>query len=371
MKNRLLKVIPALLIGVSLTSCTILSDLGIGGKSDITKFAKNKKEVSLTEFVDKMKNSVKDTDYVKESYQLPDSTLLAGVKLEASQKLRSPSYSNQVRNEASLKLSATLDAAYDKDNESIKAGFEGSYNYSEKNATLGEASAKYESKLNAYFMPNGSSSYVIADTKNKTVYDIPVGEGFNLNQTLSFGMNRVMNLLSNMNISQEFNEAEFNQTLSQYGLSLRYYDDSNVMTVVGNWDYSFDVGNKRTTYWSEYNPETGTYEEHVDVVEDYWGRAHVSATVKFQFKVVKVVKLRALFDGALEVEYIKNHAATYNEFYPLGISGLAGDCEVGDIEEIKAKVEAGINLEHEKVNNKLPSISGYKNITPRYSELDS
>ena len=216
MKSRLLKVIPALLVGVSLTSCTILSDLGIGGKGDITKFAKNKNEVSLTEFVDKMKNSVKDTDYVKDNYQLPDSTLLAGVKLEASQKLRSPSYSNQVRNEASLKLSATLDAAYDKDNESIKAGFEGNYNYSEKNATLGEASAKYESKLNAYFMPNGSSSYVIADTKNKTVYDIPVGEGFNLNQTLSFGMNRVMNLLSNMNISQEFNEAEFNRMISQY-----------------------------------------------------------------------------------------------------------------------------------------------------------
>ena len=143
------------------------------------------------------------------------------------------------------------------------------------------------------------------------------------------------------------------------------------MTVVGNWDYSFDLGNKRTTYWTEYNSETGTYEDHVDIVEDYWGRAHVSATVKFQFKVVKVVKLRALFDGALEVEYIKNHAAAYNEFYPLGISGLAGDCEVGDIEQIKAKVEAGINLEHEKVNNKLPSISGYKNITPRYSELDS
>ena len=370
MKNKLLKVIPTLMMGVALTSCTVLSDLGIGGKGDITKFAKNKNEVSLNEFVNKMKNSVQNTDYVKDNYQLPDSTLLAGVKLEASQKLTSPRYANQTRNEASVKLNASLDAAYDKDNNSIKAGFEGSYSYSEKNATVGEASAKAESKLNQVFMPNGYNTYAVVDTKNQTVYNIPVGDGFDLNQALSGGMSYVMRLLANVNISQEFNEAEFNRMLAQYGLSLRYYDDSNVMTVVGNWNYTFDIGNVSHRGWSEYNEETGQYEYHEETIEDYWGRATVSATVKFQFKVVKVVKLRAAFDGTLNVEYTKNHASMYNNFYPLGITGLSGDCEVGDQEVIKAKLEAGINLEHEKVTNKLPNISGYKDITPRYSESE-
>ena len=365
MKNKLFKVIPTLIMGVSLTACTILSDLGIGGKKDITKMAKFKNEVSLTEFVDKLKNSAKDTDYVKEGYQLPDSKLIAGVKAEAKQQFVSPSYKNKTRNEASFKANATLDASYDKDNESIMGGLEASYSYSEENATAGKASAKYENDLDVIFMPNGLNQYALVHSEENTYYRLPTGADFKLNQVLSLGMGFFMNTVSNVSLGSEFNETEFNKALAQYGLSLKYYDDSNVMTIAGDWNYTFDVGNRHVSYSSVYNEETGMYEQHEEVIEDYWGKATLSAKIKVQFKVVKVVKFRASFDGSLKVDYTKDHVGLYNNYYPFGITGLTGDCQAGDQETITAKVEAGINLEHEKVENKLPDLSKYKDITPK------
>lgn len=365
MKNKLFKIIPTLLMGVSLTACTILSDLGIGGKKDITKMAKYKNEVSLTDFVDRLKKSAKETDYVKDNYQLPDSKLIAGFKAEAKQTYTSPSYKNKTRNEASLKASATLDAAYDKDNESIKGGLEASYSYSEENATAGKASAKYENDIDVVFMPNGTSEYALVDSQQETYYRLPLGADFKLNQYLSLGMSMFMNMVSNASLGEEFNEAEFNKTLAQYGLSLKYYDDSNVLTVAGDWNYTFDLGTSSTRMWSEYNEETGTYETHTETTEDYWGKANLSAKIKLQFKVVKVVKIRASFDGSMKVDYSKDHVGSYNSVYPFGITGLIGDCEAGDQENITLKLEAGINLEHEKVENKLPDLSKYKDITPK------
>ncbi|MCR5184710.1 MAG: hypothetical protein K6C32_01330 [Bacilli bacterium] len=356
MKNKLLKFIPVLAIGVSLTACTILSDLGIGGKGDITKFAKYKNQVTLTEFIDKMKNSVKDTDYVKDDYKLPDSKLIAGAKLEASQKLTNSNYSKETRNEASIKASVSADASYDKDNNSIKGKLEGSYSTSEKNAILGEASNKYSTDLEGFFMPHGLNYYSLVDSNNETYYDFTMPEGFDLNASLSLGMTSIMRRFSELSLSEGITETEIETQLAKYGLSLKYYYDSNVMTIVGDWDYTLDLGRTTHTYDSEMNPIT---------TEDNYGKAEIKATLKLQFKVVKVVKIRFSAEGTMTVDYFKNHSSLYNEYYPLGLSGLAGDCEVGDQEVIKLKAEAGVNLEHEKVNHKLPDLSKYKDITPK------
>lgn len=370
MKNKIVKVIPVALMGISLTACTVLSDLGIGGKGDITKFAKNKNEVSLREFIDKAAKSVKDTDYVKDDYQMPDSKLIAGIKATASQKLTNDRLANKTRNSASLKLDFTADGAYDKDNDSIKANLDGSYNISEKNAIFGEASSKLETKMKATFMSNGrdvynNNIYALADDKNQMYRNITVGEDFNLGTALSFGMNRVMKSLASISVGEQFDEASFNQRLAQYGLSLRYYDDNNVMTVTATMDYTIDLQEEKYHYDYIYNEELGYY-QNVKVVDGIirYGNVTIKANLKFQFKVVKVVKLRAMFDGTITAEYTENHGTLYEQIWPLSPTGLPGECLAGDREEITLKAEAGINLEHESVTNKLPALPSYTNVTP-------
>ena len=358
-------------MGVSLSACTILSDLGIGGKSDITKFAKHKNEVSLKEFVDKAKGAIKDTEYVKDDYKMPDSKLIAGVKVEASQKLTNEKFKEKTRNEASAKLSVTANGSFDKENDSIKANVEGSYNVSEKNAVLGEGSTKYSTKLDATFMPNGkdvynNKIYALVDNKNEMYRNIIVADGFDLGTQLSFGMNYVMKSLSALAIGETFDEATFNKQLAEYGLSLKYYDDSNVMTVTAKWDYTFELKEEIYHYENVWNEELGNY-QYVRIVDsvDRYGGAVVSADLKFQFKVVKVVKLRASFNGKLTADYVKDHSQSYNNVWPFGFTGFYGDCNEGDKEVITLKAEAGINLEHESVDNKLPELNGYKNVTPK------
>ena len=371
MKNKLLKIIPIILMGVSLSACTILSDLGIGGKSDITKFAKHKNEVSLEEFVDKAKGAIKDTEYVKDDYKMPDSKLIAGVKASATQKLTNPNFANKTRNEASAKLNVSANASFDRETDSLKANASASYNVSEKNAAIGEGSTKYETKADFTFMPNGKDVtnhiiYAVVDNNNKMYRNVVVQDGFNLGQTLSFGMNYLMNSLSTLTIGGTFNEAEFNKQLAQYGLSLKYYDDSNVMTVTAKWDHTFELREENYHYENIWNEELGYYEyvKVVDSIERY-GSATVKADLKFQFKVVKVVKLRALFDGDLTAEYYSDHTSAYNNVWPFGFSGLSGDCNRGDQETIYLKVEAGVNLEHEKVEHKLPELTNYQNVTTK------
>ena len=369
MKNKLLKVIPVLMMGVSLTACTLLSDLGIGGKGDITKFASHRHEVSLKEFIEKAQNSIKDTEYVKDGYKMPDSKLIAGIKATASQKLTNPNFKNKTRNEASAKLNLTADGAYDRDNDSIKGSIEGSYSVSEKNAVLGEGSTKYSTDMNAIFMPNGKdvygrSIYALADTKNETYRNYPVADGFDLGNELSFGMTKAMKYLSQLNLTEGIDEAAITKQLSQYGLSLKYYSDNNVMTIVGKWDYSFDLREENYHYEVVYDEETGIYQQIkiIDSVENY-GHAVISADVKFQFKVVKVVKLRASFKGTLTADYFADHASSYNVAWPFGFTGFSGDCYRDDKEVVKLDAEAGINLEHESVKNKLPDLAKYKNTT--------
>lgn len=370
MKNKIFKIVPVLIAGVSLTSCTVLSDLGIGGKGDITKFARHRHEVSLREFIEKAKDSVKKTDYVKDDYKMPDSKLIAGIKAEATQKLTNDRLKNKTRNQAEVKLDLTADGSFDRDNDSLKAKVEGSYSASVKNAVIGESSNKFNTKLDATFIPNGkdiygNTIYAGVDNKNQVYRNYAVGEGFDLGNALSFGMNRIMNSLAKMSIDESFSEAEFNRTISQYGLSLKYYDDSNVMTVTAEWKYSVPLQEEYYHYESRYNEQYG-YWENIRVIDGVvkYGEINIDADLKFQFKVVKVVKLRASFDGELTANYTQNHLGSMNVAWPFGITGLAGDCDEGDKEVIKLKASAGINLEHEKVNNKLPDLGSYYNSTP-------
>lgn len=371
MKNKLIKIVPVLLMGVSLSACTILSDLGIGGKGDITKFAKHKNEVSLREFIEKAKESVKKTDYVKDDYKMPDSKLIAGIKAEASQKLTNDRFKNKTRNEAKVELDFTAEGSFDKDNDSLKGNVEGKYNATEKNAVLGESSNKYSTKVDATFMPNGrdvynNTIYAGIDNKNQVYRNFVVGSDFNLGNALSLGMNQFMKSLSTMNLDDSFSEADFNSRLSQYGLSLKYYDDNNVMTVTAEWKYSIPLQEERYHYESVYN-ETYGYWENIRVVDgvDKYGEIKIDADLKFQFKVVKVVKLRASFNGSLTADYFADHANAYNNVWPFGLTGLSGDCNEGDHEVIKIKASAGVNLEHEKVTNKLPDLNKYINTTPK------
>ena len=66
MKNKLFKVAALSLMSFSLSACSVLSDFGIGGKSDITKMAKYSHEVTFKEFVDKLKSSIKTTTALRE-----------------------------------------------------------------------------------------------------------------------------------------------------------------------------------------------------------------------------------------------------------------------------------------------------------------
>ena len=361
MKNKLLIFLPVLFMGVSLTACTVLSDLGIGGKSDITKMAKYKNEVSLTQFLEKIKTSTKDSEYAQAGYKMGDSKLMAGFKVTATQKLTNDSFKNKTKNSAEVKANFSADGTYDKDNNSIKATASASYSASEKNAILGEASSKYENKFDMTVMPNGKEEYAISDNKNQMYISIETGEEFDLNSTMSFGLYYIMNAAS-MYIPTEFDESEFNKLLESYGLSLKYYDDDNVLTVKGTMKHSFDIyANKHIYIYDEDGNYVRTEEEKTN-----FAIGNIDVDFTLQFKVVKVIKLRAAVDGSVTVDYFKDNSpyGVYNYYTSLlGMTGFTGGCEAGDKEVITVKAEAGINLESKDVTNKLPDLSTYKNCT--------
>lgn len=354
MKKNVFKLVSVILMGISLTGCTILSDLGIGGRRDITKMAKYKNEVTLSEFLNRIKTSTKDSEYAKEGYRIGDSKLMAGVKATAKQKLENDKIKNKVRNEIAAKFNFSADGSYDKDNNSIAATASLSYNYSEKNALIGESSSKLDGKYDFTFMPNGNDRFALADNKNQWYTNINTGNEFDLNSVLSLGLNTVMNTASNY-VPETFDEAEMNKTLENLGLKLRYFDDDNVLTVTGTLEHGFDI------YSVSY---TSSGESGSTRVETNFARGEIKAEFAVQFKVVKVIKLRAEANATCEVNYFKDNAAAGSNILQIfGVTGFAGQCLAGDKETISLDFEAGINLESEDVTNKLPNLSDYTYIS--------
>ena len=198
-------------------------------------------------------------------------------------------------------------------------------------------------------MPNGKGTFALVDNKNQLYSDYYFGEEFDLNNTLSLGMNYIMNAASNY-IPSTADESYYQQYLDMLGLKLKYYDDSNVMTIVGSMKHDFDI------YSYSYSYETQREEKN------NLAKGTIEATIKLQFKVVKVVKVRASIEGSVVVDYFRdNHISMYSSL--LGITGLSGECFNGDKETINLKASAGVNLETKKVENKLPDLSSYKNVS--------
>ena len=349
MKKSLLKIGTILLMGVSLSACSLLNSLvnkgGSGSKT--TKMESYKNEVSLNEFAGGFQEKLAATSYASENFTLGDAVLDAALDASVSQKITNSTYANKKRSEVSAKVSASAKASYDKDNETIaftaKDEMSGKYD----NAVLGEGSMNQKAEFDFLFQQNGSN-YALVNKSDKTYIPVETGE-VDLNKALSSGVQMgFAALLGILPAEDASGEVEMPE-----GISLKYYWDKDVFTVVGDVDHAEELTDTERVY----NYDTDTYE----YVTTQYGVAHFNGEVKLQFKVNEVLKVRAYAKLDIQADFNVDHNSLLGGFVSIS-DLLTNTCVKDDSEVIKLELSAGVNFEQKKVTNKTVNLSGYKEI---------
>lgn len=350
MKKSLLKIGTILLMGVSLSACSLLNNLTSsfgGGSSKTTKMESYKNEVSLDEFGGGLQEKIAATSYASKSFELGDAVLDAALDASVSQKITNDSYSTKKRSEASAKVSASSKVSYDRDNETIAITAKDEASAKYNNAVLGEGSASQKAEFDFLFQQDGSN-YALVNKSDKTYIPVEMGD-VSLNQALSYGVQT--GFASLMAVLPEA-EASGEAALPE-GISLKYYWDKDVFTIVGSVNYSEILKDTERIY----NYDTSSYE----YVTTEYGVLHIDGEVKLQFKVSDVLKVRAYAKLDVTADFDVDHNSIAGGF--LSISDLlTSTCVKGDREAIKLELSAGVNFEQKKVTNKTVNLSGYKEI---------
>ena len=349
MKNKLMRIIPALLMGLSLTSCTLLSDLGIGN-GGMTKLAKYKHEVTFTEFRDKLVEHTKKLPYANSTYTIKDTQVEAEYKADIKQKVTNDSYKEKTRNEASGKASVSAKVTYDADNQTFEATAKAEAKVKEKSPVYGDAEGSYKNSVNFAGQPGTLDRYVFINKDDKTYLNVQMYENFSMNQFLSNYIQTAMKYVNEQLPLMDEQSFDYYLDTMGYGdnISLKFYADDNVMTIVANLD---NVINR--TYY-EYDSYYQTGRELV------YAQEHDKLKVVLQAKVVKVLKVRASIEGTVEIDYLANHNAWLDGFFPTISGSLTGSCTKGDKEVIDIDYSAGLNYQEKKVNHKPLDLSKYR-----------
>ena len=352
MKKVFLKVLPMLVLGVSLSACSMLNNVAslVGGGNKQTKFSSYKNEVSEKEFGDGLKKSLLDSPYLKQDFQLGDAVLDASYEGKFSQKVTNDSYAKPTRSEVSAKSSGSAKLAYDKDNSSIaftaKEESSGKYN----NSLLGEGSIDQKLSLDFLFQQNNSTQYALINKSDKTYYSLDLASPLDLNRVLTSGIQSgVAALASMLPEGEESSEYEDVSTVA----NLKYYWDKNVFTVVGNVKLSQDLASEEMHYDEV---SQSYYYEPVS-----YGTMSVEGEVKLQVSIGDAVKVRAYVKADVTARFFADHEPILGGLFT--ISGLATqNCVKGDRETISLEASAGLDFAQKKVSNKQVNLNGYKKL---------
>ena len=237
MKKTVLKIISISVMGLSLSACTLLNDLGVT-KGNVTKMAAYKNEVSFTDFVHAVANSDFSKEVNKQDFKIKDCVADFGLDLEAYETITNSSYENKERSKMEANGSFKLSANYDADNQSVEATLKDELSYNLNNAMLGEASAKHKGKWNyqfqqfsqSYAWEEGSKVYALANKDDKTYYLVPVGN-MDLNESLTQVLKMAVTYLD------QFDQvvAQQSMTVEEYlkAYNLKFYVDGNIFTATG------------------------------------------------------------------------------------------------------------------------------------------
>ena len=137
------------------------------------------------------------------------------------------------------------------------------------------------------------------------------------------------------------------------GISLKYYWDKDVFTVVGDMDYKETLSETERTY----NYNTDSYE----YVTTEYGMVRVDGQFKLQLKVADVLKVRAYVKADITADFDKDYNSLLGGF--ISISNLATEtCVKEDQEVIKVECSAGLNFEQKSVSNKTVDLAKYKEL---------
>ena len=347
MKKTVLKMISVMAMGLSLSACTFLNDMGIT-KGDITKMASYKKEVSMSEFVHELANSDFSKNVNKDDFHVKDFVADFGFDLEANEVINNSSYKNKQRSKMDAKGSVSLSASYDADNESIKATLKDDISYELENAFLGEASAKHKGEWNYDFQPH-AGGYALANTDDFTYYQINTGSGFSLNQSLTQVLKMGAEYLNEVDHTVAQQASSLEEYIHAY--NLKFYVDNNVFTMTGHFNQQQALSSSSYVY----NPSTGNYEYNTET----YGEMMMNFDAVLQIKVTKVTQIRAELTGGLTARFYKDHNSISGGLFQF-LDLATTTCVAGDEEKINFEVAAGINLEQKSVTNKVLDLSSYK-----------
>ena len=347
MKHKLIKIVPTLLMGLSLSACTLLSDMGIGN-GGMTKLAKYKHEVTFAEFRDKLVEHTKKLPYANSTYTIKDTQVEAEVKANVKQKVTNNTYKDKTRNEATAKASVSAKVTYDADHETFAATAKAEASLKEKSAVYGEADASYKGSFDFAAQPGTLDRYVIINKEDKSYLNVQMPENFSMNKTLSDGIQTAMKYVNETLPQMDQTIVDSYIDNMGYGnVSIKFYADNNVMTVVADID---NISNR--TYY-EFDEYTGTYKELV------YAQEHTKLQVVFQAKVVKVLKVRYSVEGTVEADYLDDHNAILGGFFPTVSGIITNACTKGDKEILDIDYKGGLNYQEKKVNNKVLDLSKY------------
>lgn len=350
MKKTLFKIVPILLMGVSLSACSLVNNIpGLSNGSSTTKFESYKREVTLNQFEDELQQKLKDSPYMEENFRLGDAVLEASASAKVSQKIVNDTYSKKNRSEVSAKASASAKLSYDKDNESIALTMKDEMSGKYDNAVAGEGSASQKASLN-YLMQKDGRQYALVNKDDKTYMNFNMDEDMSLNELLSYGVQGAIGSIVSMLPAEGSSESYDLPS----GLSLKYYWDSDVFTVVAKADnYHEDLVDR--TYRYDYSTNQYYYDTQT------YGEIKVNGEAKIQLKVAKVVKFRASFSGTIEGRFYEDHNSILGGM--ISISDLlTSSCVAHDVETIKIEASAGVNFQQKSVSNKTVDLTTYKRL---------
>ena len=347
MKKNALKVSFIAAMSFFLSACSLLPTAN-SKKSNVTKMASYKKEVTVVDFATDLYKSKMISILSDSNYKLKDFVAECGLDFEVSESIRNNKYAQSERSKAEAKGSASVSTAFDVDTDILTLNAKDNMSFEMTNTMLGETKASHKGEWN-FQLQHGSTGYFydLVNVDDKTFYDIHM-EVDTLGGVIEEGLKTVPYMAEQLYTLVEQNRDEIEQYINALGL--KFYVDGDVYTVTGSYRTYSDLYD----YMRVYDPNTGDYYE----IPEYYGSGLLTLNFVAQVKIAKSTQVRLELSGSMIAEFTKNHNPLLGGLFSL-FDVATKTCVEGDKEDIFFESAFGVNLEQKKVENQQIDLSSY------------
>ena len=329
MKNTPIKLMSVLLLGTSLTACSVLSNI-MGSSKDV-KFSSYKNEVTTEEFAAGMNESITDNPVLNGTEDPNDFAFSVSLNASSEQKITNSKAAVKDRGSLTVSASASAKLAYDKDNEAAEITGKLSADGKMVTPSYGTQKASSDTELDVVAQQENEAEIKLVNKKEKTYSleeaDVSLGVAMQeLKSYLGVGVYYLSSALASMEVEGKSD--------------LKLYKDADLYTIVYSMKEETELSN-----------DEGVYATAIDELN-----------FKAQFDLSKNVKIRFQADASSTINYSKAAQGGYGPLVSIIDLNLPVQRNEGDKEVQKVKLGLSADYSSKSQNIKQVNTGSYTEV---------